>query len=606
MNLNGHPLCETKIQIYNISMRNRKRMLFGLLLVGLMVLGCGGRAETPTATLAIQPTATLPVTVPTANEELSAIGPSSTGAVHWIDAELLANDALASNCDGSDDIDFVCTALTNTADTSLTVDITGGAYARWSLRADAVAGPLTGDETLVLHARRTGNITPNLYLVERSGRRVPVSLARFGLVEGEQTVAIPLREIRDEERQWPEFSEVTEIQIVFEWAEMAGELTLHSLQFVSAWETEVPVSVESQSLAAALVVHTGFTVQAIADRLREGTQLEIAADGTLWASTQGGRIWRYRDTDNDGRYDRRLLYASGFEEVVGLLYDPVDGALWVGGRGQLYRTVDNDGNGVADQRELRLDGLPWGRHQNNGLAWNPAPDPFTGEPGNHWIYIGLGSTEDLEVGGPWNAQVVRFPRDGQGEADLQTVSRGNRNPYMVIWAPVPVDVTDPDGTTTWQLFASENGPDFNDAPDEVNHIRWQHDYGFPAQYGPVDSAAGAIEGEPYSSPLYPVVAHASASGLAYVTNPTWPISYQTLYVSLFGQVFSEGIVGHTVDRIALIPMETATGLTYRGIPSVFVAGLDRPLAMTTAPNGDLVVGDYATGVVYQISYQGSP
>ncbi|MEZ4620463.1 MAG: hypothetical protein R2867_33835 [Caldilineaceae bacterium] len=90
--------------------------------------------------------------------------------------------------------------------------------------------------------------------------------------------------------------------------------------------------------------------------------------------------------------------------------------------------------------------------------------------------------------------------------------------------------------------------------------------------------------------------------MAYVTNSAWPNSYQTLYISLFGQVFSEGIVGHTVDRIALSPVETATGTTYRGIPAVFVAGLDRPLPMTTALNGDLIVGDYATGVIYQISY----
>ncbi|MEZ4620464.1 MAG: hypothetical protein R2867_33840 [Caldilineaceae bacterium] len=59
------------------------------------------------------------------------------------------------------------------------------------------------------------------------------------------------------------------------------------------------------------------------------------------------------------------------------------------------------------------------------------------------------------------------------------MSRGNRNPYMVLWAPVPIDPLAPAGPATWQLFASENGPDFNDAPDEVNHIRWHHNYGFP-------------------------------------------------------------------------------------------------------------------------------
>ena len=88
---------------------------------------------------------------------------------------------------------------------------------------------------------------------------------------------------------------------------------------------------------------------------------------------------------------------------------------------------------------------------------------------------------------------------------------------MVAFGAVPVDLSVPDGETAWQLFASENGPDFNDAPDEVNHIRWGHDYGFPDQFGPV--AAGETDGEPFSGPVYPATPHASASGLAYIDNP---------------------------------------------------------------------------------------
>jgi hypothetical protein len=43
-------------------------------------------------------------------------------------------------------------------------------------------------------------------------------------------------------------------------------------------------------------------------------------------------------------------------------------------------------------------------------------------------------------------------------------------------------------------------------------------------------------------------------------------------------------------------------LTYRGEPSPFVVGLDRPLPLAVAPNGNLLVGDYATGVIYEIAY----
>jgi glucose/arabinose dehydrogenase len=164
-------------------------------------------------------------------------------------------------------------------------------------------------------------------------------------------------------------------------------------------------------------------------------------------------------------------------------------------------------------------------------------------------------------------------------------------------------LSQPDGPCAWQLFASENGPDFNDAPDEVNHIRWGHHYGFPEQFGPIGE--GEAEGEPYSGPVYPATAHASANGLAYVNHPDWPAQYRALYVSLFGEVFNPIPVGHIVERVTLRSETTPSGeLTYRGDPTPFITGLDRPLPLVSTPAGNLVVGDYATGIVYEVFYTG--
>ena len=415
--------------------------------------------------------------------------------------------------------------------------------------------------------------------------------------------------LKIQEGNRPDFAAVNEIQIVFEWSDMRGELAIDAMRIEASWAEEVTVSQKAVATAAELSVPEGFVIEPLLDDVSAVTQIQVVPDGSMLVSLQNGRIWWYVDTDSDDRYDLRRLYTAGRTEVVGLLYDPVDGAVWFGGRGQLYRTLDTDADGAADLFELRINGLPWGRHQNNGLAWNPAPDPFTGEEGAQWIYFGLGSTEDLEIGGERNAAVLRFPRDGQSADDLEVVSRGNRNPYDVVWAQVPVDPIDPSGEAEWQLFASENGPDFNDAPDEVNHILWQHHYGFPEKFGPnFDEPASEIDDLPYTGSLYPVTPHASASGLTYISNPAWPATYRTLYVSLFGQVFSEEVVGHTVDRISLAPVDVASGTTFnnvlKGEPSTFIEGLNRPLPLTTDINGDMVVGDYAQGIVYRVRYVG--
>ncbi len=555
-----------------------------LLLAVLLAAGCGSQplpAPTPIATYTVSP------------DQLDRATSASS-------SNLLTSTGEQAQCDGSPEAVLTCRQENGV--TRIETETNAGIFARWSLPLDPAANQLNGNETLRLRARAEGDLTPRLYLVDGAGTRVAVILDHYGLGEAWHELHIPFREVRTVEGVAPQLDDLRYLEIVFEWADMSGALEIDDLRFVPTWREDVTVGDGATTLAAGLTVPDGFVVEALADRLLENTQIDFTPDGDMLVSLQNGRIWWYEDSDDDGLYDRRRLYDHGYAEIVGLLYDPVDGAVWLGGRGQLYRTLDSDGDGAADVREVRIDGLPWGRHQNNGLAWNPGVDPFTGEAAYAWIYFGLGSTGDLEVGGELSATVLRFPREGESSVDLEVVSRGNRNAYMVAFGAVPVDLTAPDGDTAWQLFASENGPDFNDAPDEVNHIRWGHHYGFPDQFGPV--AAGETDGEPYSGPVYPATPHASASGLAYIDNPAWPPAYRTFYTTLFGEVFDEEIVGHMVERMVLTEEITADGKTYRATPSDFVSGLDRPLGMKPGPDGNLVFGDYASGVIYRVRYVG--
>ena len=569
-----------------------------LLALALLFVACGRDATPPAA-----PVEAVPTPAPVKSEIEPADPPAP---LSLLGENLIGASGTTSSCDAPETATIACNGAT------VTVDVPASSYARWSLRWDEVERGLDGTETLRLRARADEGLTPNLYFVQANGERVAVNLTRNGLRRGE--VRVPLAEVVDEAGQRPDFAQINELQIVFEYADMAGALTLDELRFDEVWREEVAVDEAARTLAAGLTVPPGFVAEPVVGNLREMTQIAFTPSGEMLVSLQNGRVWWYRDIDENGSFDERHLYAAGLTEVVGLLpeSDAANNAannevgsetvaVWLGGRGQLFRTTDADGNGVADRYELRVDGLPWGRHQNNGLAWNPVPDPFTGEGAQQWIYFGLGSTEDLEVGGPLNATVLRFPSDGQSAEALEVVSRGNRNPYAVAWGNVPVDLSQPDGERAWQLFASENGPDFNDAPDEVNHIRWGHDYGFPEQFG---QAAEGADGEPYSGPIYAVTPHASASGLAYVDNPAWPAEYRTLYVSLFGQIFDEAIVGHAVERVSLSAAEAAAGPTYRGQPSTFISGLDRPLPLAVDPAGNLLVGDYATGVIFRVRYAG--
>lgn len=564
-----------------------RSFLLSLVCVLLFALAaCNRNVPTPTP----RPTATLiaPHVAPTA--------PPADRSV--TDRELLTAPHVTTSCDAPPQAEFICELDGDIEHLNVTID--ASTFARWRLGWEG-APALTGNETIALRLAYTGELAPNFYLVSADGTRLGVPLSRFGLNEGIQTLHIPMREVRDPDGNTLDLPSVNSMEIVFEWAAMQGSLAVESVEIKRVWREAVSVGDEAVTIAAALQLPAGFHATPIAERLQQITQIDFTTTGEMLATLVDGRVWRYRDTDGDGAFDERILYTIGTLDLVGLLYDPADGGVWLGSRGQLLHTLDEDGDGVADTRTVRFADIAWGRHQNNGMVWNPDPDPFTGEPGGAWIYFGFGSTDDLEVGGPLNATVLRFPRNGQSANDLEVVSMGNRNAYDVLWTELPVDLNEPNGPRAWQLFASENGPDFNDAPDEVNHIRWGHHYGFPAQFGPLD--ADAAEGDPYSGPVYPATPHASANGLAYIDNAAWPAAYRTLYVALFGEVFSPTPVGHIVERITLTAVTLPNGdLTYRGVPEPFIVGLDRPLPLVTAPNGNLLVGDYATGIIYEIAY----
>lgn len=562
----------------NYTRRSLNRILLLVMLV-LLLASCGAD-EYPTATP--KPPGAPP------NTPATPAPPAPLDTLVGLD--LLTAPGVNVQCDSSDGVEMACDSVDGIQRIQATLPANG--YARWSLNFPVPVRPLAGNEILTLHRQSRGNLRTNLYFVEADGTRTFVPLERFGLDQEWQAIHIPLREFVDGDGNTPNFPAVQEIQLTFEWADMEGEFLFDSLSFDSVWEEQIgPVAVASE-----IHVPDGFVIDAIAAGGHNLTQMETPTANSLLVSEQAGRIWWYWDDNGDGFYERRQLYDTGYSEVVGLLYDPLDGAVWIGGRGQLWRTQDTDSDGVADVAELRVDGLPWGRHQNNGLEWNPVADPFSGEPAHSWIYFGLGSEDDLTSAGDTNASVLRFPRDGQSQADLQVVSLGNRNAYDVVWAPVDVN-----GEIRWSLFASENGPDFNDAPDEVNHIRWGLNYGFPDQFGLTGDPA---QTHPNAGPVAELPGHSSADGLAYVTTADWPAEYRTLYVSLFGEIFGSERVGHTVERIALSPVSNADPLTFSSETSTFIDGLDRPLAMTTDAQGQLMVADYVTGIVYRVRYTG--
>ena len=208
--------------------------------------------------------------------------------------------------------------------------------------------------------------------------------------------------------------------------------------------------------------------------------------------------------------------------------------------------------------------LPAGVGESNGLALSPEGR----------IVLGISSPCDSCTPTlPYSAAVVSFLPDG---TDLQVVASGIRAPIGLTYMP---------GTS--DLFVSMNQrDDLGDATpgDWLGVVSTGQDWGFPDCYG---QGGDACAGTP--SPVAELDQHAAVSGVAITTGQLGA----AIGTSAFVAEWSTG----SVKRVEL----SADGSSYSGTTSTFITGLTNPVPLVTTPSGSLLVGDWSTGTIYEIS-----
>lgn len=141
------------------------------------------------------------------------------------------------------------------------------------------------------------------------------------------------------------------------------------------------------------------------------------------------RILRLEDTDGDGVYDRRTVFADGLMMLQGTLWH--GGSLYVSAAPEILRLTDTDGDGVADERVVWHDGKTL-----TGCG-NDLHGPYAGRDGR--IYFTKGAfaeqTHDL-VGRPgWTTRASHVFRAQPDGSELEVVLTGGMdNPVDVAFA----------------------------------------------------------------------------------------------------------------------------------------------------------------------------
>jgi hypothetical protein len=230
-------------------------------------------------------------------------------------------------------------------------------------------------------------------------------------------------------------------------------------------------------------------------------------------------------------------FATGISIPLGLTFR-ANGDLYVtsnllGGQGRIVRLRDTNGDDVADEQTILVDGLPsTGDHQTDRLRFGP----------DGLLYFGQGSATDngapkpgRPAEQPLNATMLRINVDLPNPTP-EVFATGLRNPFGMAFHPVNGELFSTDGGSGEVCQTGNCGEDLS-PPEEVNWVVQGGNYGFPLCEGTPDtreSCAGV------RAPIQQFTRHLTPTSLAFYTGPQAGEYTNYLLVTLYKRLFSQG------------------------------------------------------------------
>lgn len=213
-----------------------------------------------------------------------------------------------------------------------------------------------------------------------------------------------------------------------------------------AADEAVPNRVEIKLNGHTFTLPEGFTIELVAgnDLVERPITCDFDELGRLYVSESSGsnekveiqlekkphRILRLEDTNDDGVFDRRTVYADNMMLPEGTMW--LDGSLYVAAPPSIWKLTDTDDDGIADKRE------EWHKGETLTGCANDLHGPYLGPDG--WIYWTKGAFAKQQIplhGKPdWSTRASHVFRKRPGGGEVQVVMTGGMdNPVDVVFMP---------------------------------------------------------------------------------------------------------------------------------------------------------------------------
>jgi len=317
----------------------------------------------------------------------------------------------------------------------------------------------------------------------------------------------------------------------------------------------------------------------------------IKAKGTSSVAS-GNRLTLLRDSDGDGIYEGRTIFADNLNAPYGLAL--VGNHLYVANQNALVRFDYTEGQLQASEPPIVVTYLPSAINHH----WTKA---LTASADGRFLYVGIGSNSNITERG-MTAEAERamvWQVEAQTGAHRRYAS-GLRNPTALAIQP-----------ETEQLWAVVNerdeiGP--NLAPDYLTSVQEGGFYGWPYSYwgSNVDTRVRPQNPERVASaiqPDYSLGSHVAALGLAF-SQPAMGAQFADgVFVGEHGS-WNRGVpVGY---KVVFVPFRDGRPT---GQPIDFVTGFQeadgktygRPVGVTLDPRGALIIADDLSNKVWRVT-----
>lgn len=339
----------------------------------------------------------------------------------------------------------------------------------------------------------------------------------------------------------------------------------------------------------------GFKIEVWAEDVPDARSLAMNADGStvFVGNRQGKNVYALKDTNGDGKADKKYTLASGLRMPNGVAFK--DGDLYVAEVSRILRFKDIDNNLDKPTFEVVYDQYPDKAHHGwKFIAFGP----------DGMLYVPVGAPCNICEPEEIFATITRIDVKSSN-IKPEIFAHGIRNSVGFAWHPA-----------TKELWFTDNGRDMmgDNIPDcELNRApqKGLH-YGYPYWHaGDVKDPEFGNKGKDQSAYIDPELKlgpHTAPLGMRFYTGSQFPAQFKNnIFIAKHGSWNRSKKIGYQLTNVVLdgnqkVVKEEVFAEGWLNHDTQDVWG--RPVDVMQMPDGSMLVSDDMANCVYRISYGG--